>query len=89
MFIGFVKQTEKQPKQIEFRFVSVWTEKNNYCFEDTLPPGDLINGVSSPCAGDYACKHVSMNEPKQNCMHASFIEECMDVSLFCALWILQ
>ncbi len=27
-FFGFVKQTEKQPKQIEFRFVSVRTEKN-------------------------------------------------------------
>jgi hypothetical protein len=24
---GFAKQTEKQPKQIEFRFVSVRTEK--------------------------------------------------------------
>jgi hypothetical protein len=28
MFFGFVKQTEKQPKQIEFRFVLVRTEKN-------------------------------------------------------------
>jgi hypothetical protein len=27
MFWGFSKQTEKQPKQIEFRFVSVRTEK--------------------------------------------------------------
>jgi hypothetical protein len=27
MFFGFAKQTEKQPKQIEFRFVSVLTEK--------------------------------------------------------------
>jgi hypothetical protein len=27
MFFGFTKQTEKQPKQIEFRFVSVRTEK--------------------------------------------------------------
>jgi hypothetical protein len=27
MFFGFAKQTEKQPKQIEFRFVSVRTEK--------------------------------------------------------------
>ncbi len=26
-FFGFAKQTEKQPKQIEIRFVSVWTEK--------------------------------------------------------------
>ncbi len=29
MFFGFTKQTEKQPKKIEFRFVSVRTEKNN------------------------------------------------------------
>ncbi len=29
------KQTEKQPKQIEFRFVSVLTEKKFDCFEDT------------------------------------------------------
>ncbi len=27
MFFGFARQTEKQPKQIEFRFVSVWTVK--------------------------------------------------------------
>jgi hypothetical protein len=27
---GFAKQTENQPKQIEFRFVSVRTE-NNFC----------------------------------------------------------
>ncbi len=27
MFFGFAKQTEKQPEQIEFRFVSVRTEK--------------------------------------------------------------
>jgi hypothetical protein len=26
-FIGFAKQTEKQPKQVEFRFVSVRNEK--------------------------------------------------------------
>jgi hypothetical protein len=26
-FFSFAKQTEKQPKQIEFRFVSVQTEK--------------------------------------------------------------
>ncbi len=36
MFFGFAKQTEKQPKQIEFRFVSVRTEKKFDCFEDTL-----------------------------------------------------
>jgi hypothetical protein len=35
-FFGFVKQTEKQPKQIEFRFVSVRIEKKIDCFEDTL-----------------------------------------------------
>ncbi len=36
-FLGFgKKQTEKQPKQIEFRFVSVRTEKKNYGFEDPL-----------------------------------------------------
>jgi hypothetical protein len=34
-FFGFAKQTENQPKQIEFRFVSVRTEKK-ICFEDTL-----------------------------------------------------
>ncbi len=31
-FFGFAKQTEKQPKQIEFRFVSVRTEKNIWLF---------------------------------------------------------
>jgi hypothetical protein len=36
LFFGFAKQTEKQPKQIEFRLVSVRTEKNFDCFEDTL-----------------------------------------------------
>jgi hypothetical protein len=34
--IGFAKQTENEPKQIEFRFVSVRTEKKIVCFEDTL-----------------------------------------------------
>jgi hypothetical protein len=34
--ISFAKQTENQPKQIEFRFVSVRTEKKIVCFEDTL-----------------------------------------------------
>ncbi len=34
---GFAKkQTKKQPKQIEFRFVSVWTEKKINSFEDPL-----------------------------------------------------
>ncbi len=32
MFFGFAKQTEKQPKQIEFRFVTVRTEKNILLF---------------------------------------------------------
>ncbi len=32
MFFGFVKQTEKQPKQIDFRFVSVWTKKKVLLF---------------------------------------------------------
>jgi hypothetical protein len=36
MFFGFAKQTEKQPKQIEFRFVSVLTGKKIDCFEGTL-----------------------------------------------------
>jgi hypothetical protein len=36
MFFGFAKKTEKQPKQIEFRFVSVRTEKKFDCFEDNL-----------------------------------------------------
>ncbi len=35
-FVGFAEQTEKQPKQIEFRFVSVRTENKFDCFEDTL-----------------------------------------------------
>jgi hypothetical protein len=38
MFFGFTEQTEKQPKQIEFWFVSVLTEKKFDCFEDTLVP---------------------------------------------------
>jgi hypothetical protein len=34
---GFAKkQTEKQPKQIEFRFVRFELRKNNYGFEDPL-----------------------------------------------------
>jgi hypothetical protein len=32
-----MKKTENEPKQIEFRFVSVWTEKKQFvCYEDTL-----------------------------------------------------
>jgi hypothetical protein len=33
---GFAKQSEKQPQQIEFRLVSVRTEKKIDCFEETL-----------------------------------------------------
>jgi hypothetical protein len=44
MFFGFVKQTEKQPKQIEFRFVSVRNEKKFDCFEDTLASADVSRG---------------------------------------------
>jgi hypothetical protein len=36
MFFGFAKQTRKQPEQIEFRFVSVQTEKKFDCFENTF-----------------------------------------------------
>ncbi len=36
MFFGFAKQTKKQPKQIEFWFVSVRTEKKINDFEDLL-----------------------------------------------------
>ncbi len=42
MFFGFAKQTEKQPKRIEFRFVSVRAEKKFDCFEDTLGMGGSI-----------------------------------------------
>jgi hypothetical protein len=40
MFFGFVKQTEKQSKQIEFRFEP---KKKFDCFEDTL----LLNDTSA------------------------------------------
>ncbi len=43
MFFGFTKQTEKQPKQIEFRFVSVRTKKKFDGFEDTLDLTLCIN----------------------------------------------
>jgi hypothetical protein len=33
---GFVKQTEKLPKQIEFQFFKVQTENIYFCFEETL-----------------------------------------------------
>jgi hypothetical protein len=48
------KQTEKnektknEPKQIEFRFVSVWTEKKIFCFEDTLQFNEKTKGRDSP-----------------------------------------
>jgi hypothetical protein len=35
IFLGFAKQTEKQPKQIEFRFVSFEPKKKFDRFEDT------------------------------------------------------
>jgi hypothetical protein len=43
MYFGFAKQTEKQPKQIEFRFVSVRTEKKFDCFENTYSSDLLKN----------------------------------------------
>jgi hypothetical protein len=46
-FFGFVKQTEEQPKQIEFRFVSVLTENFFYCFEDTLAGSCMMKSVKS------------------------------------------
>ncbi len=36
IFFSFAKQIEKQPKQIEFLFVSVRTKKKIDCLEDTL-----------------------------------------------------
>ncbi len=39
MFFGFAKQTEKQPKQIEFRFVSDRTEKKNLIVSKTSYSG--------------------------------------------------
>jgi hypothetical protein len=38
MFFGFAKQTEKQPKQIEFRFVLVRTEKKIWLFRGHAEP---------------------------------------------------
>jgi hypothetical protein len=39
-----MKQTEKQPKQIEFQFVSVRTEQKFDCFEDTL--GSILGKIT-------------------------------------------
>jgi hypothetical protein len=50
IFFGFAKQTEKQPKQIEFRFVSVRPIKKFDCFEDTL---------QSPVHDQFFCTFVS------------------------------
>jgi hypothetical protein len=36
-FFGFAKQTEKQPKQIEFQFVSVRTEKKTIVSRTPYP----------------------------------------------------
>ncbi len=46
MFLGFAKQTEKQPKQIEFRFVSVRTENFFWLFRGH-PTGDSDGGGTS------------------------------------------
>jgi hypothetical protein len=42
LVFGFTKQTETQPKQILFRFVSVRTENIFFRFEDTLAPTVII-----------------------------------------------
>jgi hypothetical protein len=43
VFFCFTKQTEKQPKQIVFRFFSVQTKKIYFvCFEDTLLRGSRL-----------------------------------------------
>ncbi len=47
MFFDFAKQTEKQPKQIEFRFVSVRTEKKNLIVSRTP-----YARVGEKCAGN-------------------------------------
>jgi hypothetical protein len=47
-WFGFAKQTKKQPKQNEFRFVSVRTEKKFDCFEDTLV-GDEAGYMLTQC----------------------------------------
>ncbi len=48
---GFMKQTETQPKQILFRFVSVRIEIFLFCFEDTLYlgafPAVVVSGVAA------------------------------------------
>ncbi len=82
-FFGFAKkQTKKQPKQIEFRFVSVRTEKKINAFEDPLIENVfwrffrfvLKNSVCFGCF-DTGLKHktnrkkcflVSRNKPKNN-----------------------
>jgi hypothetical protein len=47
MYFGFAKQTEEQPKQIEFRFVSGLNRKKIDCFEDTLVATPLL---TAPCS---------------------------------------
>jgi hypothetical protein len=46
-FFGFREKNEKQPKQIEFRFVSVRTEKKIDCFKDTLIDAAPTSGAPS------------------------------------------
>jgi hypothetical protein len=58
------KETEKQPKQIEFRFVSVRTEKKINCFEDTLIERCLE--VFSVCFGCFDTGPKHRNKPKQS-----------------------
>ncbi len=48
MFLGFAKQTEKQPKQIEFWFVSVGTEKKIWLFRGH-PGHRFIFNLKGPC----------------------------------------
>jgi hypothetical protein len=44
-----MKQTKKQPKQIEFRFVSVRTEKKIDCYEDTVHNSAIVLRGLIPC----------------------------------------
>jgi hypothetical protein len=66
--LGFAKKhTEKQPKQIEVRFVSVRTEKQVNCFEDTLIESVVwrfirfVSVVSIPVRNT----ETNRNKPKQ------------------------
>jgi hypothetical protein len=64
------KQTEKQLKQIEFRFVSVRTEKKKNCFEDPLIEnafGDFFGSFreNSVCFGCFDTSPKHQNKPKK------------------------